>query len=349
MKEIEEISSSYMQAAIRVKQFFFLCQELHKLNHMYVFSHEWFFKLLFQVLKDLKCHPKVKNKQAWIKSEFTKQFYQEACQTLFERDKVIFSFLMAYKVVQTEAEVDMNLLEFFIKGSLQEDLDPQQLDSQPTERAEARAKNVPWINEHTWQALDKLSQIAPFNQKTNTTWCRNLSHHIETHPDEWRQWLDRMAQHDQTYRDMEFIAQMEDEEMQDQEVVQMEQYKSRYSSSSQSDSDAERDVKLHNTKFFNRRIEQMRKLGTIIPNGFEEDKIAGKTKQNMQGQSLATRLRVGLRRLVGMAESQLEAEAALEKVIAYDMDSDNNNTENESPPPEEFYGEMGINNTQEED
>lgn len=107
MKEISEISTTYVPAAMRIKQFFFLCQDLHKLNHMYVYSHDWFFKLLLKKLDELKDLPAVKNRPAWIQAEFSKYFYVEMCQTLFEKDKVIFSFLMAYKVVQMEADVDM--------------------------------------------------------------------------------------------------------------------------------------------------------------------------------------------------------------------------------------------------
>lgn len=90
--------------------------------------------------------------------------------------------------------------------------------------------------------------------------------------------------------------------MKDRQVIKSESYKVNLSSSEEEGSDEEKDVKLHNTQFFNNKINQMRKLGILIPNGFEEDRIAGKKKKNMQGQSLETRLRFGLRKLLGMAE-----------------------------------------------
>ena len=41
---------------------------------------------------------------------------------MFERDKILFSFLLAYKELECEVKIDMRQVEFFIKGPLaQED------------------------------------------------------------------------------------------------------------------------------------------------------------------------------------------------------------------------------------
>ena len=40
------------------------------------------------------------------------------CQCLFERDKLLFSFLLAYKELECEVKIDMRQVEFFIKGPL---------------------------------------------------------------------------------------------------------------------------------------------------------------------------------------------------------------------------------------
>ena len=62
----------------------------------------------------------IKHKSDWIQSEFTRHFYEQICSSLFEKDKLIFSFLCAYKVLEIECKLDMRLVEFFIKGPLQE-------------------------------------------------------------------------------------------------------------------------------------------------------------------------------------------------------------------------------------
>ena len=37
---------------------------------------------------------------------------------MFERDKLLFGFLLAYRVLEVELKFDMRLVEFFIKGHL---------------------------------------------------------------------------------------------------------------------------------------------------------------------------------------------------------------------------------------
>ena len=34
-------------------------------------------------------------------------FYNQVCQTMFERDKILFSFLLAYKELECEVTIDM--------------------------------------------------------------------------------------------------------------------------------------------------------------------------------------------------------------------------------------------------
>ena len=119
IKKIQEVSSVYKPAADRVKQFFFLSMDLKKLNLMYVFTHEWFLSIFVEKVKDLH-RTEAKNKCEWIKNEFTRHFFEQVCLTLYEKDKLLFSFLISYKILEIECEFDMRLIEFFIKGPLQE-------------------------------------------------------------------------------------------------------------------------------------------------------------------------------------------------------------------------------------
>lgn len=167
--------------------------DLKKLNYMYVFTHEWFLNIFVDKVKDLH-QIEVKNKCEWIKNEFTRHFYEQVCLTLFEKDKLLFSFLISYKILEIECEFDMRLIEFFIKGPLQETQEvidvaieaDASLDVNKTKKIlndermifKKRKKVVPWITKQQWIALDKLSQIAPFNTKNSITDCNNLSEHI---------------------------------------------------------------------------------------------------------------------------------------------------------------------------
>ena len=48
---------------------------------------------------------------------------------MFDRDKMLFSFLLAYKELECEVKIDMRQVEFFIKGPLAQEQEIFRVDS----------------------------------------------------------------------------------------------------------------------------------------------------------------------------------------------------------------------------
>lgn len=127
------------------------------------------------------------------------------CQTLFESDKLLFSFLLAYKELEVEFKIDKRQVEFFIKGALQQEEDifnPKMLfeqvidekkikekQKQEEEVAARRQKTCPWITASQWKAIDKLSQIPPFNQPNLSNNQPSLAMHIESNAEQWFRYI----------------------------------------------------------------------------------------------------------------------------------------------------------------
>ena len=53
-----------------------------------------------------------------MQANFMRQFYLQVCQALFDQDKLLFSFLLAYKELEVEFKIDRRQVEFFIKGAI---------------------------------------------------------------------------------------------------------------------------------------------------------------------------------------------------------------------------------------
>ena len=64
---------------------------------------------------------------------------------------------------------------------------------------------------------------------------------------------------------------------------------------------------------------------------------------------LLGRLRQGMRKLLNVPTKQLVDDSELEQIFAYDLDSDNNNTDIENPKEEENLNKELKVNTVEED
>lgn len=52
-------------------------------------------------------------------NRLTKTVYRRVCLSVFQKDKVLISFMMAYKLMNSEAQVNLNHIKFFIKGPFQ--------------------------------------------------------------------------------------------------------------------------------------------------------------------------------------------------------------------------------------
>ena len=112
---------------LRASKFYFVASDIIKLNNMYHFTAEWFrdfFKSLIKESNIKMDDTDKKRKEESIRNlnaAFVKEFHHRMCQTLFEKDKLLFSFLLSYKVLEAEFKVDKRQIEFFIKGGLQQE------------------------------------------------------------------------------------------------------------------------------------------------------------------------------------------------------------------------------------
>ena len=120
-------SNTYKGISIRAARYFFISAALIKLNPMYLFTHEWFFGFFNELLAQYKEKMALDDstdretrsyRVKELQVEFTQTFHRQVCQCMFERDKMLFSFLLAYKELECEVKIDMRQVEFFIKGPL---------------------------------------------------------------------------------------------------------------------------------------------------------------------------------------------------------------------------------------
>ena len=209
MKILMQISKIYKPVSQRASKYFFVAFDLVKINNMYQFTHEWFVgfftKLVSETIIDDSTARKKEESIRKMQANFMRQFYLQVCQALFDQDKLLFSFLLAYKELEVEFKIDRRQVEFFIKGAIQQDdevFHPKNLtDNTKTEAelleeiekdqeiARTRSEKIPWINTRQWKAIDKLSQIPPFNQPNLNNKEQCLAVHIEQNHEEWFRYI----------------------------------------------------------------------------------------------------------------------------------------------------------------
>lgn len=80
---------------------------------------------------------------------FTALLYTNVCRSLFEKHKLLFSFLLLIKIMRGEERLDDEELRFFLQGATSMDL----VEPNPVDRGQG------WLSDKTWGEIIAASKI----------------------------------------------------------------------------------------------------------------------------------------------------------------------------------------------
>lgn len=142
------------------------------INTMYQYSLTSYLDVfefsLRKSIPDANLERRLKN----IMNTLTLNVYNYGCTGIFEKHKLLFSFVITIKLEQDRSNVTQDELDFFIKGNLS------------LEKSKRR-KPFPWMHDSTWEDCVRLSRdFAQFAsllddiEHNENAWkkVRNLSH-----------------------------------------------------------------------------------------------------------------------------------------------------------------------------
>jgi len=117
---------------------------------MYQYSLD-FYKLLFiQAIATSEKSEDLEVRLGHLSKEFLESLYRNICRSLFAKDKLVFSTMLAMKLMELDEKLDDGELKFFLTGGV--DLG----DAKPECPCKA------WMPENKWDELNRLDKLPTF-------------------------------------------------------------------------------------------------------------------------------------------------------------------------------------------
>ena len=148
-KSIDEARLGYKPVALRTSGLFFCISDLANIDPMYQYSLTFFIFLFSSAIQNSEQSEEIEERLQFLNTEFLISLYRNICRSLFEKDKLIFSFLLKAKLMDLEKELDIEEWRFFLTGGIS--LGDKLPDPPAT-----------WIEEKSWGEIIRMADLPAF-------------------------------------------------------------------------------------------------------------------------------------------------------------------------------------------
>ncbi|XP_045065490.1 dynein axonemal heavy chain 12 [Coregonus clupeaformis] len=184
--KIAESREGYRAIAKHSSILFFSIADLANIDPMYQYSLSWFVNLYINSIQDSNKSKILEKRLRYLIDHFTYNLYCNVCRSLFEKDKLLFSFLLCSNLLLAKKEIEYGDFMFLLTGGvgLQNNVpnpDPLWLQDKSWDEI-CRASHLPnlqGLKESFIKIPDKFLVIydskEPYNTNLPKPWCDCLN------------------------------------------------------------------------------------------------------------------------------------------------------------------------------
>ncbi|XP_069857585.1 dynein axonemal heavy chain 2 isoform X2 [Dipodomys merriami] len=170
---IDMAREAYRPCAQRASVLFFVLNDMGRIDPMYQFSLDAYISLFILSIDKSHRSTKLKDRIDYLNDYHTYAVYRYTCRTLFERHKLLFSFHMCAKILETSGKLNMDEYNFFLRGGVVLDREGQ-MDNPCTS----------WLADAYWDNITELDKLTNFHGLMNS---------FEQYPRDWLLWYTNSA------------------------------------------------------------------------------------------------------------------------------------------------------------
>jgi len=154
---INDTRMKYTPYPERGSLLFFCIAEMRNIEPMYQYSLDWFINLYIVSMKDSAPEegapmPEVEERVDQLIAHFTYSLYRNVCRSLFEKDKLLYSFLVCTRLMISLDKINSSELSFLLSG-----VGGVLQGQQPIKPAD-------WVPDRTWTEMLHASQLPSFKE-----------------------------------------------------------------------------------------------------------------------------------------------------------------------------------------
>ncbi|KAF7282405.1 hypothetical protein GWI33_002719 [Rhynchophorus ferrugineus] len=148
-KSIEEFRVKYQQVAEHSAVLYYCISDLANVDPMYQYSLEWFINLYIGSIQRAEKFRSIEKRCQSLINAFTFDLYNNITRSLFEKDKLLFSFLLCSKIMIFQNKLDEKEFMFFLTGGVNVE--------NPLENPCPH-----WLPDSSWDEICRLDELPLF-------------------------------------------------------------------------------------------------------------------------------------------------------------------------------------------
>eukprot|EP00388_Colpodella_angusta_P007894 GDKJ01021954.1.p1 GENE.GDKJ01021954.1~~GDKJ01021954.1.p1 ORF type:complete len:1216 (-),score=329.03 GDKJ01021954.1:80-3517(-) len=145
-RKIDEARQQYVPVAARSATLFFAIADLAAIDPMYQYSLPFYQQLFENSIKRTPESNDISERLESLNSVFLLTLFQNICRSLFEKHKLLFSFLLYVRIKLSESEISEKELKFLLTGGVS--------------IGEVRSKPAAWVPDRAWNDLIELDRLS---------------------------------------------------------------------------------------------------------------------------------------------------------------------------------------------